>query len=183
MARETNDREVSTGIRGNHVHDDDAAASSHSSELPSTAAIISLLHAINVETHRYTAAFARARSLHITDVHALAALLEADQGGTILSAGDLGEQLRLSLPAVTALLDRMAKAGYLHRGRKPSDRRIVEIHVTPKAVAAGRELCAPILRNAALSIRDTTEEERTTIARFLIRICEGTHEAQEGLLH
>jgi DNA-binding MarR family transcriptional regulator len=53
-----------------------------------------------------------------------------DQRGRI-TAGELARELRLSTGAVTALVDRLDRAGYARRVRDPDDRRRVLIEVTP----------------------------------------------------
>jgi DNA-binding MarR family transcriptional regulator len=53
-----------------------------------------------------------------------------DQHGRI-TAGELARELRLSTGAVTALIDRLERAGYARRVSDPEDRRRVLIEVTP----------------------------------------------------
>ena len=48
-----------------------------------------------------------------------------------ITAGDLGREAGLTSGAVTALLDRMERAGYLHRVRDTGDRRKVFVEPTP----------------------------------------------------
>jgi DNA-binding MarR family transcriptional regulator len=62
-----------------------------------------------------------------------------DQHGRI-TAGELARELRLSTGAVTALVDRLERAGYARRVRDQDDRRRVLIEVTPVV----RELSAQI---------------------------------------
>lgn len=62
-----------------------------------------------------------------------------DQHGS-MSAGDLAEASRLSTGAITAVIDRLERAGLAHRVPDPSDRRRVLVEVTPKAVEVATEL-------------------------------------------
>jgi DNA-binding MarR family transcriptional regulator len=62
-----------------------------------------------------------------------------DQHGS-MSAGDLAETSRLSTGAITAVIDRLERAGLAHRVPDPSDRRRVLVEVTPKAVEVATEL-------------------------------------------
>jgi DNA-binding MarR family transcriptional regulator len=48
-----------------------------------------------------------------------------------ITAGELARELRLSTGAVTALVDRLERAGYARRVSDPEDRRRVLIEVTP----------------------------------------------------
>src|SRR5579862_8285253 len=57
-----------------------------------------------------------------------------DQHGS-MSAGDLAEASRLTTGAITAVIDRLERAGLAQRVPDPSDRRRVLVEVTPKAVA------------------------------------------------
>src|SRR5437588_10284820 len=62
-----------------------------------------------------------------------------DQSGS-MSAGDLAEASRLTTGAITAVIDRLERAGYARRVPDPSDRRRVLVELTPKADAATIEL-------------------------------------------
>jgi DNA-binding MarR family transcriptional regulator len=71
--------------------------------------------------------------LNGTDVHSLRLL-----GDGSMSAGALSEQIGLTGAAVTALIDRLEKAGYVKRERG-SDRRRIAVHAVPEKL---RELDA-----------------------------------------
>ncbi len=62
-----------------------------------------------------------------------------DQHGS-MSAGDLAAASRLTTGAITAVLDRLERAGYAQRVPDPTDRRRVLIELTPKAYEATMEL-------------------------------------------
>jgi DNA-binding MarR family transcriptional regulator len=62
-----------------------------------------------------------------------------DQHGS-MSAGDLAEASRLTTGAITAVIDRLERAGYARRVPDPSDRRRVLVEITPKAYEAAMEL-------------------------------------------
>jgi DNA-binding MarR family transcriptional regulator len=69
--------------------------------------------------------------INTTDARALDVI---DQHGRI-TAGDLARELRLSTGAVTALVDRLERAGYAKRTHDPDDRRRVLLEVTPTVYA------------------------------------------------
>jgi DNA-binding MarR family transcriptional regulator len=48
-----------------------------------------------------------------------------------VTAGTIGEHTGLTTGAVTGLMDRLEKAGYVRRERDPSDRRKVVVHLLP----------------------------------------------------
>lgn len=62
-----------------------------------------------------------------------------DQHGS-MSAGDLAEASRLTSGAITAVIDRLERAGLARRVPDPSDRRRVLVELTPKAYAVSTEL-------------------------------------------
>src|SRR5215831_10447256 len=55
-----------------------------------------------------------------------------DQHGS-MTAGDLAEASRLTTGAITAVIDRLERAGLAHRVPDPSDRRRVLVELTPRA--------------------------------------------------
>src|SRR5437763_4461467 len=62
-----------------------------------------------------------------------------DQHGR-MSAGDLAEASRLTTGAITAVIDRLERAGLARRVPDPSDRRRVLVEPTPKAYQIAAEL-------------------------------------------
>jgi DNA-binding MarR family transcriptional regulator len=71
--------------------------------------------------------------LHVTDLRCLSLLTSAGS----LTAGELGQQLGLGTTgAVTRMVDRLERAGYVRRQPDPRDRRRVIIHPVPEQLAA-----------------------------------------------
>lgn len=68
--------------------------------------------------------------LHMTDLEVLDLIFLRKQA----SAGELAEATGLSSGAVTALIDRLAGAGYVERAEDPRDRRRVIVRVRPDAI-------------------------------------------------
>jgi DNA-binding MarR family transcriptional regulator len=62
-----------------------------------------------------------------------------DERGS-LSAGDLAEASRLTTGAITAVIDRLERAGLARRVPDPADRRRVLVELTPKADETAMEL-------------------------------------------
>lgn len=60
-----------------------------------------------------------------------------------ITAGELAEEAHLTTGAVTAVLDRLERAGYARRVRDPADRRRVRIALTAKAGRAAAEIYEP----------------------------------------
>jgi DNA-binding MarR family transcriptional regulator len=57
-----------------------------------------------------------------------------------MSAGDLAEASRLTTGAITAVIDRLERAGLARRVPDPADRRRVLVELTPKAYETAMEL-------------------------------------------
>jgi DNA-binding MarR family transcriptional regulator len=81
-----------------------------------------------------------------------------DQHGS-MSAGDLAEASRLTTGAITAVIDRLERAGLAHRVPDPSDRRRVLVEVTPKAVAVATELMVEPMRALYTPMADRYSED------------------------
>lgn len=65
-----------------------------------------------------------------------------DREGPI-AAGQLAERSGLTTAAVTAVLDRLERAGYAHRLRDPADRRRVLVELTPLARRRAETIWGP----------------------------------------
>ena len=119
------------------------------------------------EGGRLFGAFAAQQRLHPTDVHALLHVMLAEGRGAPLTAGGLGAELDLSSGAVTALVDRLERAGHVTRARDAADRRKVLLHYSP----AGRELAEsffePLNARTAPLVGTYSQAELGMITRFL----------------
>jgi DNA-binding MarR family transcriptional regulator len=82
-----------------------------------------------------------------------------DQHGQ-LSAGQLAEHSGLSTGAVTAVIDRLERAGYAHRIADPNDRRRVLVELTPKTRRLAWELMAEPMRQAMRPLADRYTDEQ-----------------------
>jgi DNA-binding MarR family transcriptional regulator len=87
-----------------------------------------------------------------------------DQHGS-MSAGDLAQESRLTTGAITAVIDRLERAGYARRVPDPSDRRRVLVEMTPKAYEAAYELMIEPMKAhyAPLAARYSDEDMRLLI--------------------
>jgi DNA-binding MarR family transcriptional regulator len=81
-----------------------------------------------------------------------------------MTAGELADRAGVTTGAVTAILDRMERAGYVRRVRDDSDRRKVHIELTDDARRVSKEFYAPIAeRGARLLMRFSVDELRTIL--------------------
>ncbi|MFC8426435.1 MarR family winged helix-turn-helix transcriptional regulator [Streptomyces sp. NPDC057236] len=128
-----------------------------------------LLRRMNNEFNRVAQEFAHAHGLHLTDVQALIAILDADPDGTgePMTPGRLRRQLNLTSGAVTACVDRLERAGHIHRVRAADDRRVVHLHFAEAARELAREYFRPLARSTDTARGRFTPDELTVIVRFL----------------
>jgi DNA-binding MarR family transcriptional regulator len=91
-----------------------------------------------------------------TDLHCLNII--EDGGG--LTAGELAAEAGLTTGAVTGVIDRLERVGYARRVADPSDRRRVNLEVTPRFYSRAAKIWGPLRRDwgAVLSNRFTAEE-------------------------
>ena len=110
----------------------------------------------------FHAAIAHRLDLHLTDLKALHLL-----GPKPMTAGVLAEQVGLTLPAVTALIDRLEKAGYVVRERASKDRRKVTVQVVPKSLEKVNRLYDGQYARMSKIFSSYSHEQFATIMEFL----------------
>ncbi|MFL5998291.1 MAG: MarR family winged helix-turn-helix transcriptional regulator [Streptomyces sp.] len=71
--------------------------------------------------------------LNVTDLLSFACVLKA--GENLLTAGDLAEHAHVTTGAVTGILNRLERGGYVTRVPDPTDRRRVRVAALPDAVS------------------------------------------------
>jgi DNA-binding MarR family transcriptional regulator len=103
---------------------------------------------------------------HSTDLECLDFL----RLGGPCTAGKLSELTGLTTGAVTAMIDRLEKAGYVHRERDKNDRR--KVIVVPDKTKIDAEL-APFSRSMGVALetlsKEFSEDELEIILRFLTK--------------
>ncbi len=80
---------------------------------------------------RYQIAIAHQVGIPLADLHAIGALLELGPVG----ARRLADVMGMTTGAVTRMVDRLERDGYVRREPDPADRRRVVLHVVPEQVA------------------------------------------------
>jgi DNA-binding MarR family transcriptional regulator len=103
---------------------------------------------------------------HSTDLECLDFLLLNGPS----TAGKLAEMTGLTTGAVTAMIDRLEKAGYVHRERDKNDRR--KVYVVPNVTKIDAEL-APYSKSIGVALeavsKEFSEDELEIILRFLAK--------------
>jgi DNA-binding MarR family transcriptional regulator len=122
---------------------------------------LDLLRRNQVLTQMLDEAAAEYLGVNATDGRAIDLI---DQAGRI-TAGDLARDLRLSTGAVTAIVDRLERAGYARRVADPEDRRRVLIELTPSVQRMSAEIYgAP--EDALTWADDFSDAELGVLVRF-----------------
>jgi len=134
------------------------------------------LRRVAVAFNELGARFAIENDLHPTDLRAIICLLDAARAGTPATPGWLGRQLRLNPASVTALIDRLERAGHVRRDRDPDDRRRVRLLVEPSAQKLGWEFFGPVITRIAGVAGALRPRELAVVNRFLAAILEATHD-------
>ncbi|MFC7304721.1 MarR family winged helix-turn-helix transcriptional regulator [Streptomyces monticola] len=111
--------------------------------------------------------FARNLGLSVTDLAYFAHVLEA--GDTPVTAGDLAERAQVTTGAVTGILNRLERGGFVTRRPDPADRRRVHVIAVPAAAERVRAVYEPY--NALLTelFADYTPDEVAVIADWFTR--------------
>ena len=100
----------------------------------------------------------------VTDLHCLN-IVESRHG---LTAGELAVESGLTTGAVTAVVDRLERAGYARRVRDEHDRRKVKVEVTDEFYARAGEIWGPVAAEWQAVLADRfTADELATITAFL----------------
>ena len=94
-----------------------------------------------------------------------------DQAGG-MTAGELAKAAGLTTGAVTAVIDRLEKAGVAQRVADPKDRRRVRIEATPKLWELSEPMYGPMLAESQAIIDDLSDEEITRFTEFMNRVIE-----------
>jgi DNA-binding MarR family transcriptional regulator len=120
------------------------------------------LRRFGLEDDRLDALAARRVGAPPVEFKAMDHLLEAGE----LTPSELSDRLALTSGAVTALLDRLERLGWVRREPNPSDRRSVVVRPTPpKNKAAG--IYAPFAAALERAAGKLTAAERAAAVRFL----------------
>ncbi|MGX5654874.1 MarR family winged helix-turn-helix transcriptional regulator [Geodermatophilus nigrescens] len=131
-----------------------------------------LLRRLTVELDAVGERFAEAHGLGRTDVRAVIAIMDAARRGEPLTAGGLGAAVRLSSASVTALVDRLERAGHVRRVRDPADRRRVVLEMTEPTMAAGGAWFGGLQRGLLAAMEGYTDADLAVVRRFLAGMTE-----------
>ena len=83
-----------------------------------------------------------------------------------ITAGRLAELSGLTTAAVTAVLDRLERAGYARRVRDEKDRRQVIVELTPLMAERGAQIWGPLGKEAIAEIGRLSTEQLELVMEF-----------------
>ncbi|MFI2372749.1 MarR family transcriptional regulator [Streptomyces sp. NPDC018833] len=112
---------------------------------------------------------ARRLGLNVTDLTCLGFLIEAATAGESLVAGDLADRARLTTGAVTGVLNRLEKAGYIRRQADPRDRRRVQVVMEESALERILEVYGPFYERLGMLFADYSPDEIAVLADWFTR--------------
>jgi DNA-binding MarR family transcriptional regulator len=141
--------------------------------------LMALLRQFTVETDRYVDAAGEQDRLHRTDLHALGIMTGAARAGRTVTPGLLREELSLSSPATTALVDRLVGAGHVTRRRSDVDRRQVHLEMTERARSTGAALFAPLARHIDGVFDGYSEDQLELLREMMLKVTEATVAAKD----
>ena len=130
-------------------------------------ATVHRLRALTLLLDAAGAAFAARNGLSATDVRALVYLLDRERAGVPASPTWLAGQLRVTTASVTALLDRLERAGHVRRVPRSDDRRRVDVLVQDSAKELGWAFFGPLIDATAAVLDRRSAAERAVIDAFL----------------
>ncbi|MGY1729531.1 MarR family winged helix-turn-helix transcriptional regulator [Geodermatophilus sp. SYSU D01062] len=129
-----------------------------------------LLRRLTVELDAVGQRFADTHGLGRTDVRAVTAIMDAARAGQPLTAGGLGAAVGLSSASVTALVDRLERAGHVQRVRDPADRRRVVLQMTAPTMAAGAAYFGGLQRELLAAMEDLSDADVAVVHRWLTAV-------------
>jgi DNA-binding MarR family transcriptional regulator len=84
-----------------------------------------------------------------------------------VTAGQLAAEAGLTTGAVTAVIDRLERAGYARRVRDDEDRRRVKVETTPKLREKAWTIYGPMMEDYEAVMNDASVEQLRTMVDFM----------------
>lgn len=147
----------------------DAAAVPPSTALPraSVREVASRLRTMASVSQGYADRVSRHLDVHRSDLNAMSVIAQEAARGRSTSAGELARRLLMSPAAVTALVDRLERAGHVQRDRDERDRRRVVLALTGYAGQVSGAMFQPLSRRLRDALSAYSDEELDLVARVL----------------
>ena len=134
-----------------------------SSQDEAIARLTTILRRMGAASALHSQAVAKRAGLASIDLECLDMILLAGP----VTAGQIMEHTKLTSGAVTGLIDRLARKGYVERAADPQDRRKVLVRIVPEAIRPLMDLFAPMAERSAALMGQHSAEELELIAGFI----------------
>jgi DNA-binding MarR family transcriptional regulator len=131
-------------------------------------ALLVALRRYGLENDRFDLAVARAHDLSMAEVKAI----DHIQAEGELTPRELGERLSLTSGAVTAVIDRLERGGWVARSPHPRDRRSVVVRMTEQSIEAGARIYLPYSEALARLAAGLPATTRKAVSEFLEKAAE-----------
>jgi DNA-binding MarR family transcriptional regulator len=131
--------------------------------------LAALGHELSQATVLFHAQVAEHVGLSSTDHKCLDLAVQAERP---LTAGQIAEMSGLSTGAVTGVIDRLERAGFVRRVRDPHDRRKVLVEVSRGSLARYGDVFEGLAAALEGTVADYTPEELAAIERYLASMVE-----------
>jgi DNA-binding MarR family transcriptional regulator len=138
--------------------------------------LVDALRTFTVESDVFVDVFARAHHLHRSDLNAIMWISQGTTAGHPITVGELGQRLRLSPAATTALVDRLENVGHVRRHRDPADRRRVTVRMSDTALRVASAFFVPLGGRMNEAAAEFTAEELARTAHIVRRLTEAFSE-------
>jgi DNA-binding MarR family transcriptional regulator len=125
--------------------------------------VLVALRRYGLENDRFDACVARAHDMSLAELKAI----DHIQAEGELTPSELVERLSLSSGAVTAVIDRLERGGWVDRSPHPSDRRSIVVRMSGQSIEAGARIYLPYSEALLRAAADLPATARKAIVEFL----------------
>lgn len=129
--------------------------------------VMSALVELRAAETRLAEESSRYMKLGSTDMRAIHFLIAGRHRGQEVTAGAVAAHLEISSASTTKLLDRLERAGHIHREPHPADRRSVVIRLAESTYASAMDTVGRQQSRRVHAVTMLTPEERDVVVRFL----------------
>jgi MarR family transcriptional regulator, transcriptional regulator for hemolysin len=136
--------------------------------------LLDLLNALGSTTFRQLL-WQRASELDLTYAQSQVLFYVGDHAGCHM--GDLAKAFRVTLPAVTHIIDRLEQKQFVLRGDHPADRRMYVLELTRQGKALVEELHTLQMRSVEEVLARMSAEDRGRVLRGLEALVDAAAEA------
>jgi MarR family transcriptional regulator, organic hydroperoxide resistance regulator len=128
---------------------------------------VALLRAFGAADSRLGREFAKQQHMHPTDAAAIVEILDAESRDAVLTPARLADRIGLTAGATSSVVNRLEAAGHVVRTRDHRDRRVVELHSTPRVHEDAAAFFSPVSAALDEALAGCTPDELDALVRTL----------------